>query len=237
MKVDIVLASGIAVATVERATSEIPIVFPMSNDPVGAGLVKSLARPGGNATGLSNQATDLAGKRLEFLREVVPGLRRLAIMANAGFPQAVLERDAVQTQAQALNLDVARIDIRRVEDIAPAFAAMNARSSALYVVGDAFLNSNRSQIATLALRARLPAIFNNRTFVATGGLMSYGPDFADQWRRSAELVDKILRGAKPADIPVEQPTKFDLAVNLKTAKALGLSIPQTLLSLADEVIE
>jgi putative ABC transport system substrate-binding protein len=212
-------------------------VFRGANDPIGGGLVQSLARPGGNATGLSNQATDLSGKRLELLREVVPGLRRLAIMTDVGFPQAVLERDAVLDAAHTLSLDVARMDVRRREDLSPAFAALGAKPDALYVVGNALLNSYRSEITALALDARLATIFNNSSWPATGGLMSYGPDFTDLWRRSADYVDKILRGTKPADIPVEQPTKFELVVNMKTAKTLGLVVPPTLLARADEVIE
>ncbi len=237
LKVDLIVAGGTAVATVKRATSDIPIVFRGANDPIGGGLVQSLARPGGNATGLSNQATDLSGKRLELLREVVPGLRRLAIMTDIGFPQAVLERDAVLGAAHTLPLDVARMDVRRYEDLAPAFAALGAKPDALYVVGNALLNSYRSEIAALALNARLATIFNNSSWPATGGLMSYGPDFTDLWRRSADYVDKILRGTRPADIPVEQPTKFELVVNMKTAKTLGLVVPPTLLARADEVIE
>ena len=196
-----------------------------------------MARPGGNATGFSNQATDLAGKRLELLREVLPGFRRLAIMANVGYPAAVLEMGEVQATARTLGLDVAPLEIRQTDDIAPALKALKARADALYVVGDALLNSAPTLITTFAVGARLPTIFNNRTFVQAGGLLSYGPNFQDQYRRSAELIDKILRGTKPADIPVEQPTKFELAINLKTSKALGLTIPQTLLATADEVIE
>jgi putative ABC transport system substrate-binding protein len=237
LKVDVIVTLGSAVPALKHATSAIPIVFALSTDPVGGGLVESLARPGGNVTGLSNQAADVAGKRLELLREVVPDLRRLAIMLNLDFPQAVLERRQVETTARALGLEVAPLEIRRAEEIAPAFDALNAKADALYVVDDALVTANRTRIVTLALGARLPVIFTNRSFVAAGGLMSYGPNFPDLYRRSADLVDKILRGAKPADIPVEQPRKFDLVVNLTAAKALGLTIPPTLLARADEVIE
>jgi putative tryptophan/tyrosine transport system substrate-binding protein len=207
-------------------------------DPVGSGLVASLARPGGNITGLSIQQADLAGKRLELLREVVPALRRLAILANIGNPNAVPEMGEVRAAARTLGLEVAVFEIRRAEDIAPAFEALiKDRSEALYVVGDALLTTNRIRINTLALGARLPAVLPNREFAEVGGLMSYGPNFPDLLRRAAEYVDKILRGAKPADLPVEQPTKFDLVINLVAAKALGLQVPPTLLARADEVIE
>jgi putative ABC transport system substrate-binding protein len=237
LKVDVIVTLGSAVPALKRVTSDIPIVFALSTDPVGGGLVASLARPGGNVTGLSNQAAELASKRFEFLREVVPHLRRLAIMLNVGFPQAVLEMAGVQAAARKLDLEVIPLEIRGADDIAPAFEQLNAKADALYVVDDALVTANRTRILTLALGARLPAIFNNRSFVEVGGFMSYGPNFPDLFRRAADLVDKILRGAKPAEIPVEQPTKFDLVFNLTTAKALGLTIPHNLLVLADEVIE
>jgi len=206
-------------------------------DPVGGGLVASLARPGGNVTGLSIQAADLANKRLELLREVVPRLRRLALMGNVGFAEAVLEMGEVQAAARTLDLEVVPLEIRRAEDITLAFEALKAQADALYVAQDALVATNRTRILTLALRAQQPTIFGTRDFAQAGALMSYGPNFPDQFRRAAELVDKILRGAKPADLPVEQPTKFELVINLTTAKALGLTIPDKLLSLADEVIE
>jgi putative ABC transport system substrate-binding protein len=212
-------------------------VFAAVGDPVGTGLVASLSRPGGNVTGLSLQATDLAGKRLELLREVVPGLRRLAILANAEAPPAVLEMTEVQTTARKLGLDVIASEIRRPEDIAPAVESLKGRAEALYICNDPLVTTNRIRINTLALSLRLPTIYNVREFIEAGGLMSYGPNFLDLYRRAADLVDKILRGAKPANIPVEQPTKFDLVVNLTTAKALGLTIPESFLLLADEVID
>jgi putative tryptophan/tyrosine transport system substrate-binding protein len=237
LKVDVIVTSGTALLAAKRATSVIPIVFAVANDPVGSGFVASLARPGGNITGLSLQSTDLAGKRLELLREVVPGLRRLAIMADTGNSGAVLEMAAVQTAARALDLEVATLEIRRAEDIAPAFETLKGRVNALYIETDALIFTHRIRINTLALAARLPTMHGVRAYVEAGGLMSYGPNYPDLFRRAADYVDKILRGAKPGDIPVEQPTKFDLVVNLTTAKALGLTVPPSLLARADEVIE
>jgi ABC-type uncharacterized transport system substrate-binding protein len=238
LKVDVIVTSGSpAVIAAKQATSVIPIVFAGAGDPVGAGLVASLARPGGNVTGLSSQTIDLAAKRLEILREVFPGLRRLAILSNAGNRIAVLEMHEVQAAASTLRLEVVTLEIQRREDIAPAFGALNGRADALYVCVDSLLLSNRVRINTFALTARLPMMTAIRDSVELGGLISYGPNLPELWRRAGEYVDKILRGAKPADIPVEQPTKFDLAVNLTTAKALGLTVPPTLLGRADEVIE
>src|SRR5262249_35235096 len=194
-------------------------------------------RPGGNVTGLSTQATDLASKRVELLREVVPQLGTLAILGNIGLPQIVLEMREVEAAAQTFGLQVTRLEIRRAEDIAPAFALLKDRAQALYVCIDPLTMINRASISALALDARLPTMHDFRDVVEAGGLMSYGPNFLDQFRRAADLVDKILRGAKPGDIPVEQPTRFDLIINLTTAKALGLTVPDTLLALADEVIE
>ena len=237
LKVDIIVTSGSAVLAARQATSVIPIVFAVANDPLGSGLVASLSRPGGNVTGLSAQQSDLVSKRLELLREVVPGIRQLAILANVGYPAAVLEMDEVQGTARTFGFEVAKLEIRRPEDIAPAFEALKGRAEALYVCSDPFVNANRIRINTLALVARLPTSYAHREYVDAGGLMSYGPNFADLFRRSAELVDKVLRGTKPADIPVEQPTKFELVINLKTAKTLGLDVPSMLLARADEVIE
>jgi putative ABC transport system substrate-binding protein len=200
-------------------------------------MVASLARPGGNVTGLSVQAVDLAGKRLEILRDVFPGLDRMAIMANVGGPGAVLEMHEFQEAARTLRLEVIPLEIRRTEDIAPALESLKGRVDALYVAGDPLANLNRVRINTFALVARLPTMYVQREYVEAGGLMSYGPNFLELNRRAADLVDKILRGAKPADLPVEQPTKFDLIINLITARALGLTVPPTLLARADEVIE
>jgi putative tryptophan/tyrosine transport system substrate-binding protein len=237
-KVDVIVTSATAaIVATKQATSVIPIVFAAAGDPVGTGLVASLARPGGNVTGLSIQQTDLAAKRLELLREVVRDLRRLAILANVGGPAVVLDMREVQAAARTLGLEVITSEIRRGEDIVPAFEALNGRAEALYVCIDPLVNAHRIRINTLAMAARLPTVHGSREWVETGGLMSYGPNLPDQFRRAADYVDKILRGAKPGDIPVEQPTKFDLVINLTTAKALGLDIPPTLLARADEVIE
>jgi ABC-type uncharacterized transport system substrate-binding protein len=237
LKVDVIVTNATAVLTLKQATEVIPIVFALGGDPVGSGVVASLARPGGNVTGLSILSVDLASKRLELLREVLPRLSRLAIMGNVGFPQGVLEMGEVQTVARGMGIEVAPLEIRRAEDITAAFEALKAQADALYVVGDALVNTNRTRIMTFSLSARLPTIFNARSFVQAGGLMSYGPNFSDQFRRAAELVDKILRGTKPGDIPVEQPSRFELVINLTTAKALGLTIPDAFLLRADEVIE
>ena len=234
LKVDVIItyATPPAIAAKE-ATAVIPIVCAVMGDPVGAGLVASLPRPGGNVTGLSNQSADTAAKRLEILRDVVPGLRRVAVLVNVSNPVSGVEMGEVQ----ALGLDVVTLEIRRGEDIAPAFETLKGRAQALYVAGDPLMITNRVRINTLALGARLPTTYNQREFVEAGGLMSYGPNFPDLFRRAGDYVDKILRGTKPADIPVEQPTKFDLVINLTTAKALGLEVPPTLLARADEVIE
>jgi putative tryptophan/tyrosine transport system substrate-binding protein len=238
LKVDVIVCySTPAIIAAKQATSVIPIVFAASGDPLGTGLVASLARPGSNITGFSLQQRDLGGKRLEVLREALPGLRRLAIMADFGNPFAALEIGEVQTTARALGLDAVKAEIRRAEDIASAFATFKGRVEALYVVASPLMNANRLRINTWALAARLPTIFGTREGVEVGGLMSYGPNIVDLFRRSAEVIDKILRGTKPGDIPVEQPTKFDLVLNLITAHALGLDIPPTLLARADEVIE
>jgi putative tryptophan/tyrosine transport system substrate-binding protein len=238
LKVDVIVTSAtVVVIAAKQATSVIPIVFAAASDPVGTGLVASLARPGGNVTGLSLQFTDLAGKRLELLRAVLPDLRRLAILANASSPATALEVAEVQAMARTFGLEVAAPEVRQTEDIAPAFEALKGRVEALYVVNDPLVDTNRVRINTLALAARLPTLHGDREHVAAGGLMSYGASFTDLFRRAGDLVDKILHGAKPADIPVEQPTKFDLVINLITAQALGLTIPPMLLARADEVIE
>jgi putative ABC transport system substrate-binding protein len=186
---------------------------------------------------LSLQFTDLAGKRLELLREVVPSLRRLAIMANIAAPGAMLEMSEVQVVARRLGIEVATLEIQRIEDIALAFEALRGRADALYIASDPLINTNRVRITTLVLAARLPTMHGFREYVEAGGLMSCGPSAPDLYRRAADFVDKILRGTKPSDIPVEQPTKFDLVINLTTAKALGLAIPESFLLRADEVIE
>jgi putative tryptophan/tyrosine transport system substrate-binding protein len=239
LKVDVIVTSTTPpTLAAKQATTVIPIVFAAVSDPVGTGLVTSLGRTGGNITGLANQSIDTTGKKLELLREVVPALRRLAIMANVGNPAAVLEMAEVQATARTLGLDeVTTSEIRRAKDIVPAFKALRERADALYLCPDALMNTNRTGINILAVGARLPTMHGLREYVEAGGLMSYGPNLPDQFRRVADIVDKILRGAKPGDIPVEQPTRFDLIINLTTANALGLEIPPTLLARADEVIE
>jgi ABC-type uncharacterized transport system substrate-binding protein len=238
LKVAIIVALGTpAIVEAKKATAIIPVVFPLASDPVGDGLVSSLARPGGNVTGLSNQQPDLAGKRLEILREIMPALSRLAVLANGHSPTALLNVGEVQAAAPKLGLEIDILDIKRADDIAPAIAQLKGRTQAIYVVGDSLVFDNRIQVNTLALAARLPTIYVQREYVEAGGLVSYGTRFLDLFRRAGDYVGKILKGANPADIPVEQPTKFELVINLKTAKALGLTIPESFLQRADEVIE
>ena len=238
LKVDVIVTSGDGAIASKQATSVIPIVFAAYGDPVAFGIVTSLARPGGNVTGLTVQPTaEIAGKRLDLLREVIPGFRRLSIMANVGNRAYQQELGEIQAAVSRFGLEATILEIRRAEDIAPAFEAVKNRTDALYVFSEPLMNANRVKINTLALGARIPTIFGFREFVDAGGLMSYGPNFADLFRHAADFVDKILRGAKPADLPVQQPTKFDLIINLTTAKALGLKIPESFLLRADEVIE
>jgi putative tryptophan/tyrosine transport system substrate-binding protein len=237
LNVNVIVTGGIAVPAAKRATSVIPIVFALAPDPVGSGLVASLARPGGNVTGLSNLSGDLFDKRLEILREVIPGLRRLAILANRDNPQVPLEISDAQDKARNLGIEVTISEIGRADDIAPAIDALKGHTDALYVVSDALAVTNRVRINTFALAARIPTMHANREYIEAGGLISYGTNYPDLFRRAGDYVDKILRGSKPGDLPVEQPTKFDLIVNLITAKALGLTVPSSLLARADEVIE
>jgi putative ABC transport system substrate-binding protein len=237
LKVDaIVLAGDAQGLAAKRAAPDIPIVLAAAGDPVGNGLVAGLARPGGNVTGFSVQLTDTAGKRIELLREIVPNLRRLAILGNSSNPVVALESGAAQSAARMLGLDTVSPEFRRAEGIPSAIEALNGRADGLYVCVDPLMIANRARINTLALAAKLPVVHSYRDNLGEG-LISYGPDLLDLYRRAAGLVDKILRGTKPANIPVEQPTKFELAINLKTAKALGLTVPPTLLARADEVIE
>jgi putative tryptophan/tyrosine transport system substrate-binding protein len=237
LKVDVIVTVGSAVPATMQATSTIPIVFAIAVDPVGTGMVASLARPGGNVTGVSMQSNELPGKRVELLREVLPNLTRLAVIANVGARGAVLELAEVRAVARKFDINIEVLEIRRAEDIAPAFGALKNGAQALYVCPDALVNANHARINTLALGARLPTIHAFRDFLGAGGLMSYGAKNTDLFWRAADIVDKILKGAKPADLPVEQPIKFELVVNLTTAKALGLTIPETFLLRADEVIE
>jgi putative ABC transport system substrate-binding protein len=237
-KVDVILTAGTpAVIATMRATTTIPIVFAAAGDPVETKLVNSLARPGGNVTGLSNQQTDLGGRKLELLGEVVPGLRRVAVMGNINSPIIILEMNSVQAAAAKLGLEAVRLEIRKAEDIIPGIEGLKGRVDGLYICSDPLITTHRARINTLATSLKLPTMNAFREYVEAGGLMSYGPNFPDLFRRSADYVDKILRGMKPADIPVEQPVKFDLVINNNTAKALGLTIPETFLLRANEVIE
>jgi putative tryptophan/tyrosine transport system substrate-binding protein len=238
LKVDVILTHNTPPPlAAKQATSVIPIVFATAGDPVGSGIVASLARPGGNVTGLSSQTPDAAGKKLELLREVVPGLHRLATLADVNNPYATLDVSKIKESARALRIEVASFEIQRGEQLDSTFEMLKGQTDALYVLPVPLLFTNRVRINTLALSARLPTLHGVREYVEAGGLMSYGPNWPSMWRRSGDLVDKILRGAKPADIPVEQPTEFDLIINLTTAKALGLTIPDKLLAIANEVIE
>jgi putative ABC transport system substrate-binding protein len=237
LNVDVILTDGGATLAAKKVTSVIPIVFSVAADPLGGGYVESLARPGANVTGTSVQAFDSATKRLGLLREAVPNLRRLAILVNPNYPAAVAETKEVEAAAQKLGIETFRAEVRRAEEFAPVIEGTKGRADGLYVCTDSFANSNRVAINEAALAAYLPTIQGFRESARAGGLMSYGANFPALFRRAAEKVDKILRGAKPGDLPVEQPTKFDLVINLKTAKALGITVPQSLLVSADEVIE
>jgi ABC-type uncharacterized transport system substrate-binding protein len=237
LKVNVIVTSGAAVVAAQQATSAIPIVFGVANDPLSTGLVASLAHPGGNVTGLSLLAPELVGKRVELLREVIPNLRRVAFMGNVDYPASVLEMREAQMTAHTFGLEFAALEIKRVAEIVPAIEAMSSRAEALYVCADPLLLANALRINTLALGTRLPTMHALREFVDASGLMSYGPNFPDLWRRAGDYVDKILRGTKAGDIPVEQPVKFELVINRIVARALRLEIPPTLLARADEVVE
>jgi putative ABC transport system substrate-binding protein len=236
LKVDVIVTAGTdATIAVMKTTSEIPIVFAAVGDPVGTGLVASLAHPGGNVTGLSNEQTDLAGYRLELLHEVVPSVRRVALLGNVGSPLILLEMKAAEEAAPKLGLEVFRLGVRKTEDIEPAIESVKGRADALYVCTDPLISTNRVPINILAIGEKLPTMNSFREYVQAGGLISYGPNFPDLFRRAGDFVDKILRGVKPADIPVEQPVKFDLMINTTTAKVLGLTIPEKILVRASEI--
>lgn len=237
LNVDVVVTTGAGIFAVKQATSTIPLVFAAASDPIASGFVASLAHPGGNMTGLSQQLVETASKRVDLLREAIPSLRSLAVLANPGYPAAMLEAGEVQRAAHLFGFGVVTSEVRQAKDIAPAFEAFKSSVEALYVTIDPLLGANWVRINTAAAGARLPTIHGTRDAVEAGGLMSYGPNFPAMFRRAADYVDKILHGTKPGDIPVEQPTKFDLTVNLATAKALGITVPETLLARADEVIE
>jgi putative tryptophan/tyrosine transport system substrate-binding protein len=235
--VSVIVTGGNGVAAVKQATSTIPIVFAMAVDPVGSGFVDSLSHPGGNVTGLSLEGPDLAGKRLELLREVAPNRHRVGVLVNVAYPAAKKELAQVQTAAEALGFETIVLSIRRAEDIAAAFDSIGDRADTLYVIAEALVHSNLAAISARALGAHLPSIYGDADAARVGALLSYGPSFPDLLRRAADITDMILHDRKPADIPVEQPTKFELMVNLKTAKALGVTVPPMLLTFADEVIE
>ena len=236
-RVDVIVTSANGVRISRQATSTIPIVFAAFNDPVAAGMVESLARPGGNVTGLTVAPSDLASKRISLLREIIPKFRRLAAMANVAASGFSKEIEGIRTTASALNIEAKILELRTADDIAPALAKLKGGTDALYVLSEPLVNTNRARIIETAMAEKIPTIFGFREFVEAGGLMSYGPNFSDLFRRAADFTDRILRGAKPADMPVEQPVKFDLIFNMKTAKAIGLTVPESFLVRADEVIE
>lgn len=236
-KVDIIVSSSNAVLIARQATSSIPIVFAAFNDPVARGLVNSLSRPGGNVTGLTVQPSDLTSKRIDLLREIIPNLRRLSALANVAASGFEEEVEGIRKAAVALGVEAHIFELRTAADITPALAALKGQTDALYVLSEPLVNANRAQIIEAVTTERIPTVFGFREFVDAGGLMSYGANFPDLFRRAADFTDKILRGAKPADMPVQQPVKFDLIFNLKTARALGLAVPESFLTRADEVIE
>jgi len=239
LKVDVIVTRGTPAAkAVKNATSTVPVVMTASGDPVGVGLVTSLARPGGNITGLSAIVGELSPKRLELIREIVPGLARIAVLANTSNDAVRRDWARIETAARSLGVQSQLLDLRESDALGPTFDDASARrADALVVVIDAITQANQQRIVDLAMKHRLPAIYSSREFVDAGGLISYGVSYPDLYRRAATYVDKILKGTKPADLPVVQPTKFELVINLKTAKALGIEVPPTLLARADEVIE
>jgi putative ABC transport system substrate-binding protein len=234
----IVAAMEPAILAATAATTTIPIIMPVANNPVETGIVASLARPGGNVTGLSLISTELSGKRLQLLKELVPGASRIAVLSYPALPTDAPQLRETEVAAQALGVTLQRLDVRGLDDLATALqAATQRRADALVVLDHAFFFTHRARIVAFAAQSGLPAIYTLREFVKDGGLLSYAPNLADMYRRAATYVDRILRGAKPADLPVQQPTKFELVINLKVAKALGLTIPPTFLFQADEVIQ
>jgi putative tryptophan/tyrosine transport system substrate-binding protein len=236
---DVILAhAATTVGPLLQATRTVPVVFPAVVDPVGAGFVDSLARPGGNATGFMNYEYSLSGKWLELLKQIAPGLTRVAVIRNAATASGPGQFAAVQAMAPSLSVEVTPVNVRDAGEIERAVAAFaHAPNGGLIVTASPLASSHQDLIVALAARHKLPAVYFERLFVAAGGLIAYGPDQIDMYRRAAGYVDRILKGEKPADLPVQAPTKYELAINLKTAKALGLAVPQTLLASADEVIE
>jgi putative ABC transport system substrate-binding protein len=239
LKVDVIVAVGdAAISAAKHATSTIPIVMVASADPVGSGLVASLARPGGNLTGLSALSPELSGKRLELLREAIPGASRIAVLMNPTNPAKARNVREIQTVAQTLGVQLQTLEVRGPDEFEGAFAALTREhAEALLVLGDPMALTYRIRIVDLVAKGRLPAMYDLREFVEAGGLMAYGPSLPDLFRRAAYYVDRILKGAKPGDLPVEQPVKFELVINLKTTKTLGLSLPPSLLFQANEVIQ
>jgi len=240
LKVDVIVAANdVVIAAVKRETQTIPIVMANSTDPVGTGFVASLARPGGNVTGLSSMSPELSGKRLELLREVVPGLSRVALIWNPDVRGALFDYKETEGAARSLRLQLQSVEVPRAEDFDRAFSAITKeRAQALIMTwGNPVGFANRGQIASFAQRNRLPSMYAQSEYVDAGGLMSYGPSTPEMYRRAATFVDKILKGAKPADLPVEQPTKFELVINLKTAQQIGVTIPPNVLARADRVIK
>jgi putative ABC transport system substrate-binding protein len=234
LKTDVIVSTGSVALAAKKVTSVVPIVFTIAADPIGDGMVVSLARPGGNVTGLSTQGVDVATKRLELLREIVPDLRRFAILAEVGNLGTVLEQRKVELASKTLGLEAVTLEMRSADDIAPALAGLKRRAEAL---SNPIANTNRARINALAVDEHLPTMHGFREYVEAGGLVSYGPNTVDMFRRAGDYVDRILRGTKPAEMPVEQPTKFELILNQKVAKALGIQLSPTLLARADEVIE
>jgi putative ABC transport system substrate-binding protein len=237
-KVDVIVVQSTPAAQVaKRATSTIPIVLAVVADPVGSGLVSSLAHPGGNVTGLSTMGTELSAKRLQLLKEAIPRVVRVAVLSNPDTPYVPKVIEELNAAAPSLSIELKFVAVRTPEEFSPAFSAVSrAHAQALYVIDDVFFFTNRTTLLKLASKRRLPAMCVAREYADEGGLMSYGASYGDLMRRSAGYVDKILRGAKPGDLPIEQPTKFELVVNLKAAKALGITIPESILLRADEVI-
>ncbi len=237
-ELDVIVVDGTPGAlAVRRTTSTIPIVLAVAADPVATGLVANLAHPGGNITGLSGMGVEFSAKRLQLLKETIPRLTRVAVLRNPANPWHTKVVEDLKAVAPSLSIELSVVSVRTPEEIGQGFSAVSrARAQALYVIGDGLFLTHRAILVKLASKDRLPSIYWARHFADAGGLMSYGPNFGDSWRRSAGYVDKILKGAKPGDLPIEQPTKFEFVVNLKTAKALGITIPESILLRADEVI-
>jgi putative ABC transport system substrate-binding protein len=239
LNVDVIVAGGThAISAAKRATSVIPIVMAVTADPVGSGFVASLGRPGGNITGLTSLSPDLSGKRLALLKEMVPTLTRVSVLWNSGNADNASQLREAESAAQLLGVQLQPVGVRDSKDFDKAFAMiLSGRAGAVYTLGDALFADNRARIADFTTRNRLPSMFSTRQSVEAGGLVSYGTSFVDLFRRAAIYVDRILKGAKPGDLPVEQPSKFELVINMRTAKTLGLTIPQALLLRADQVVQ